>query len=217
MNDLKDRSCGKLSLISSANCRRVVSGNHLFWKFHISVTIGVNFRENIAHLNILHFPVVYSASGVLSLSCHEIRVQRGFRYLSSSSWLALRRCDKLLPPLIVSVHKAALIVIRLRWLLLSTGLCEERDGRKMGMIETSGRLLLSQILAVRQVSTPACHSHSRLFVRSVPRFNFPSHAIAEKCYLPISIRLAHLETLHETLVKIAISFTYDLSHFLESG
>lgn len=85
------------------------------------------------------------------------------------------------------------------------------------MIETSGRLLLSQILAVRQVSTPACHSRSRLFVRSVPRFNFPSHGIAEKCYLPISIRLAHLEALHETLVKIAISFTYDLSHSLQSG
>lgn len=57
-------------------------------------------------------------------------------------------------------HKSyPVIVIKLGWLLLSTELCEEEWYKKeMEMIETSGRLFLSQILCVCQVSTSSCHS-----------------------------------------------------------
>lgn len=103
--------------------------------------------------------------------CKSWRFDPEFASLSSVPYLALLACprhkrftdvtsDELLPRVNTQSHESyPVIVIRLGWLLLSTELCEEKWYMKeIEMIETSGRLFLSQFLCVCQVSTSACHS-----------------------------------------------------------
>lgn len=90
-------------------------------------------------------------------------------------------------------HKSSpVVVIRLRWLLLLSECWEEKGStEEIEMIETSGRLFLSQIQSVCQVSTPACQSCLVCLFRSVLHLN----SDLEKCYLPFSIKLANAEWL----------------------
>lgn len=90
-------------------------------------------------------------------------------------------------------HKSSpVIVIRLRWLLLLSERCEEKGNtEEIEMIETSGRLFLSQILRMCQVSTPACQSCLVCLFRSVLHIN----SDLGKCYLLFSIKLANAEWL----------------------